>query len=280
FAVFGGLGVFRFVSRVAGPAAGAIACLIFALTPYRVFEMYDSGLYSAFAAGCLAPWALLALSRIAGGDHGTARRDRLRRRGIWAIVFAAIALTNMPSAVLWAYLVAIWTVVELAVGRRWNLAANIAAGGVWGCLIAGVYLLPAVIEMRAVDVPLETVYRSNFLFQAAGSWMSPGLKSVFDRMGLFPALALILSLSILALARSWGTFRAARGRVFVLLTSTVGLAALFLATPVSLWAWRWLPQLSRVDMPWRLLEPLGLATASAAGAAAWVLASARGRAPL
>ena len=279
FAIVGGLGVFRFVSRVAGPIAGVLACLIFALTPYRVFEMYDSGLYSAFAAGCLAPWALLALSRIAEEDEATSRRERLRRIAVWAIVFAAIALTNMPSAVLWAYLIGTWAVVELVMGRGWRPAARIAAGGAWGSLIAGVYLLPAVIEMRAVDVPLETVYRSNFLFQAGGSWMSPGLKSVFDRMGLFPALALILSLGILALARSWGRFSDARGRVFLRLTSTLGLAALFLATPVSLWAWRFLPQLSRVDMPWRLLEPLGLATACAAGAAAWALASGRGRAP-
>jgi hypothetical protein len=280
FAVVGGLGVFRFVSRVAGPAAGVLACLIFALTPYRVFEMYDSGLYSAFAAGCLAPWALLALARIAELGDAAPPSESLRRIGAWAIAFAGIVLTNMPSAVLWTYLTAIWMVVEVAATRRWKIALRVVAGGAWGILIAGVYLLPAVIEMRAVSVPLETSYRSNFLFQASGTWMTRGLKSVFDRMGLIPATALVLSLAISAAALSWGKFRDARSRVFLRVTATVGLAAFFLATPASRWAWQMLPQLSRVNFPWRLLEPLGLATASASGAALWILVCSRGQARL
>src|SRR4029077_15139078 len=104
FAVSGGLGIFRFVSRVSGPAAGTVACLLFALVPYRVFEMYSSGLYSAFAAAGIAPSALLALARIAETDESSPSSETFRRVALWAFSFAAIVLTNMPSAVLWAYL--------------------------------------------------------------------------------------------------------------------------------------------------------------------------------
>jgi hypothetical protein len=275
FAVLGGVGVYRFVSRVFGWAAGAIAVVLFAIVPYRVFEMYDSGLYSAFAAACIAPWALLALARIAEEKEANPQKS-LRDVCLWALTFAAIALTNMPSAVLWSYIVAIWVLVELLATRRWRVALRVCAGGVWGCAIAAVYLLPAVVEMRAVQVPLEEVYRSNFLFQIAGSWMKPGLKSQFDRMGLFPALALIVALAVLLAARERGALSGLRRRVFLRETATVGLVSLVLATPISLWAWRWFPQLRRVDMPWRLLEPLGLATACAAAAALYFLI--RGRA--
>jgi hypothetical protein len=275
FAVLGGVGVYRFVGRAFGSVAGGIAVLLFAIVPYRVFEMYDSGLYSAFAAAGIAPWALLALARIAE-EPEAASWGSLRSVCLWALTFAAIALTNMPSAVLWSYLIAIWALVDLLATRRWKVAARVFAGGLWGCAIAAVYLLPAVVEMRAVQVPLEEVYRSNFLFQVAGSWMKPGLKSQFDRMGLFPALALIMAVAVLFAARERGALSGIRQRVFLRETATVGLVSLILATPISLWAWRWFPQLKRVDMPWRLLEPLGLATACATAAAAYLLARGRG----
>jgi hypothetical protein len=276
FAVLGGVGIFRFVARVFGPTAGAIACLAFALLPYRVFEIYASGLYSAFAAACLTPWALLALARIAERDEKVPAAG-LRRVSTWALVFAGIVLTNMPTAVLLGYLVAIWTAVHLLAARRWRSVAEVAGGGLWGCLIATVYLLPAVVGISAIDVPLETAYQSNFLFQATGTWMKPGLKSVFDRMGIFPLLAFVLSLAVFAMVRQWGELHDSRSRVFVRMTATFGLASLFLATPVSLLLWRWLPQLSRVNLPWRLLEPLGLATASGSAAAVALLWRGRGR---
>ncbi|HYB52774.1 MAG TPA: hypothetical protein VEG84_02800, partial [Thermoanaerobaculia bacterium] len=279
FAVLGGVGAYRFVARVFGPTAGALAGLAFAIVPYRVFEMYGSGLYSAFAAAGIAPWALGALAKVAETPDAPPG-ESLRSVCLWALTFAGIALTNLPSAVLWTYLVAIWVLAELLATRRWKVAVRVFAGGVWGCLIAAVYLVPAVVEMRAVQIPLEEVYRSNFLFQVSGSWMKPGLKSMFDRMGLYPAAALIVSLGILVLARERGALTGQRARVFVLQTATLGLMALVLATPISLWAWRWLPQLSRVDMPWRLLEPLGLITACATAAAVSLLARGSGRLPL
>jgi hypothetical protein len=278
FAVVGGAGVYLWLSRGFGALAGALACLLLAMVPYRVFEMYDSGLYSAFAAAGIAPWALLMLARIVETPDAP-RRESLRAVCLWALAFAAIILTNMPSAVLWSYLIAIWMLVDFLVTRRWRVALRVLAGGAWGCLIAALYLLPAVIEMRAFAVPLEGVYRSNFLFQISGSWMKPGLKSVFDRMGLFPALALVAALGVLLVARERGALAGIRERVFLRQTATLGLASLILATPISLWAWRWFPQLSRVDMPWRLLEPLGLITACVTAAALSILASRSGRFP-
>lgn len=275
FAVLGGVGIFLFVGRAFRPWVGALASLAFAAVPYRVFEMYSSGLYSAFAAGCLAPWALIALARISQ-EAPLCERESLRAVAWWALAFAAVVLTNMPSAVIWIYLVAVWACLDAIVSRRWDRVGLVAAGGLWGSLIAAVYLLPAVIEMRAVDIPLESYYRTNFLFQGSGSWMKPGLRSMFDRMGLFAILAWLLSVGVLEMVRQWGQLDDARQRLFARMMTTLGLAAGFLMTPVSLWAWRWLPQLSRVDMPWRLLEPMGLVAAGSLAAAIWALARSRG----
>jgi hypothetical protein len=266
----GAIGIFRFTRRRAGLAAGALASLLFAGVPYRFFEIYAAGLYSAFAAGCLIPWALDALlpeARSVGGSRA------------WPLLFALIVLTNLPTGVLVAYLVGL-LIVRITLERHLGDAARVAGGLVWGSLIAGVYLLPAVVEMRSVRVTFSDgtpLYRSNFLFQPSGSWMSEGLKSTFDRMGLFTAAGLLLALAILAAAaRRAGSEPSSRDeRSWRVLVSSVGLFSLFLLSPLSAPAWRFLPFLRRVNIPWRFLEPLGAAAACAVAAAVATLLSNR-----
>jgi hypothetical protein len=262
FAVAGSLGAFVFVRRRFGTAAGVLAALAFGLIPYRVFEVYAAGLYSAFAAASLLPWALAALEDCAEDGPGP-------------VLFAAIVLLNLPTAVLLAYLVAAWLAVRVIVTRSLRGALRVAVGGAWGSLMAGVYLIPAVAEMPAVQVPHlgSAMYRTNFLFQSGGSAMSAGLQSIFDRMGIFPALALAASLGALEAARQRGELPpgdARRGWAGLL--AVTGGASLLLATALSRPAWDWLPILQRVNLPWRFLEPLGVAAACAAAAAAVLIA--------
>jgi hypothetical protein len=270
FAAIGAIGIFRFTRRRAGPWAGALASLLFAGVPYRFFEIYAAGLYSAFAAGCLIPWALDAL--VPEGRRGGGSRA-------WPLLFALIVLTNLPTGVLVAYLVGLWLIVRIALERRLGDAAPVAGGLVWGGLLAGVYLLPAVAEMRFVHVTFSEgtpLYRSNFLFQPSGSWMSEALKSMFDRMGLFTAAGLLLALAVLAAAARAGAGAPSREeKSWRILVSSVGLFSLFLLSPLSAPAWRFLPFLRRVNIPWRFLEPLGAAASCAVAAAAATLRSNR-----
>jgi len=278
FAAAGAFGLFLFVGRAFGPWAGATASLAFSLVPYRVFELYDAGLYSAFAAGSLVPWALIPLSRLfereAGG--GFPRRSMLAFAG----VFAAIVLTNLPTAVALAYLVAALLAVQVMVARRLPDALRVIGGGAWGAGIAAVYLVPAAAELGQVRVPFtqgRPQFVSNFLFLGSGSWMSPGLRGEFDRMGGAPALAFLAGLSVLAVARNRsGSADPGRERSWVVLVGCIGLAAFFLTTPLSALAWWLLPFLRNVNFPWRFLEPLGTAAAGAAAAAGAVLLARRG----
>jgi hypothetical protein len=261
-AAVGGLGMFFLVERRFGAWAGLLAAVLHAGVPYRYFELYASGLYSAFAAACLLPWAFLALWRIVSGGSGR------RWVFVWPLTFAAICLFNLPSAVLLAYFVALWLVVEIAATRRFAAAARVAVGGVVGGLLAAVYLLPAVFELPAVVVPenARSHFASNFLFQGAASWMSPGLRSLFDRMGLFPALSALVSIAVLAMRRRSERVEAASS-AWTRLLVTAAAAAFVLMTPLAGPAWRLLPVLHEVNLPWRLLEPLGTAAAALSAAA-------------
>ena len=272
FAVAGSLGAFVFVRRRFGTAAGVVAALAFGLMPFRVFEVYASGLYSSFAAWSLLPWAFLALEGCADDGPSPAARP-LPQAAAWPVLFAAIALLNLPAAVLLAYLTAAWIAVRVIVTRRVRGALRVALGGLWGCAIAGVHLIPAVAEMPAAQILGADLYLGNFLFQPGGSGMSAGMQSVFDRMGLFPALVLAASLCSLEAARQRGAFPTGDPRRgWALLVAVVGGTSLFFATPAARWAWEWLPVLQKVNLPWRLLEPLGCAAACAAAAAVVLIA--------
>ena len=45
--------------------------------------------------------------------------------------------------------------------------------------------------------------------------------------------------AVFGLAREWGQLQDSRARIVARMTAAVGLVSLFLATPLSLWAWRW-----------------------------------------
>jgi hypothetical protein len=228
-------------------------------------------LFSAYAAGCILPWALLALWKLASSPSSSASHSSPDRRWRgpllgWALAYFLIVVFNLPCAVLTAHLVGFWALAEVVVNRRLRLAVLVAIGGALGALMAAAFLLPVALELASITPPLaggEPAYKSNFLFQATGSWMAPGLLSVFTRMGAFQVVALAIALAALL----WRWRRPAVDGVWLRLLATFALAALFLSTPLSTWLWKALPFLQRVNMPWRLLDHLAVPTAALAAAA-------------
>jgi hypothetical protein len=268
FALAGCLGAFAFVRRRFGPAAGVLAAAVYGFLPFRVFELYCAGLYSSLAAWSLLPWALLCLEDCADESPGADGRPGVAG---WPLLVAAVTLLNLPAVVLLLYLTAFWLFVRALALRRVSGALRVLGLATWGAAIAAVHVIPALVEMPSVQILGEELYRGNFLFQAESSGMSAGMRLVFDRMGLLPAIALGASLWSLGAAKSSGAEEGGRRRSFVLLVGLTGCASLFFATPAARWAWEYLPVLKNVNLPWRLLEPLSAAAACSAGAAAIVL---------
>ncbi len=272
FAFTGSLGMFALLRSRFGDLAAACGGLLFAAMPYRVFELYASGLYSAFAAGSLLPWVFAALAREA--DLGPAGSGRIRL-GL-PLLIAAVVLLNLPTALLLCYLTAFWLAVEMLSTRRWKLARRVGISMAAGLLLAGVYLVPATLELSEIQIPMNSraVYTSNFLFQGERSWMSSGLRSTFERMAIFPAIGFALGLTVLWFA---GRRRdpAAWPPETMRLLLTVGVVSFFLMTPISLPLWKFLPALRQVNLPWRFLEPFGSVCVAVTASALALLLRAR-----
>lgn len=254
--IVGFAGVYRLLSEPAGPwaAAGVVFAMV---APFRVFELHAAGLFPAYAAGCVFPWALDSLRRIA---------DQPRRAGWlsrpvqgWAISAAAMLLLNLPFTVLALALVSAWLVFETVRSRRLDTLVRVTAGAAAALAISAVYLMPALAERHLVTLPQagQNVYAGNFLFMTSGTWSDPALQHLFQRMALFPlALAVVGLVVILALNRGSAEFGQPAFSGVLQLVSLIAVGAVFMASSASRWLWEGIPALATLQLPWRLLDHL------------------------
>lgn len=270
FSLVGSVGIYRLASDIGGRRAGILALLWLAVMPFRFFELYAAGLFPAYAAGCVMPWALCALWRLCGRPAQN-RPDRWLRILSWSAGLALLVLCNLPYAVLAVYLAGAGVAVAVVGRRDRGIVLPYVAGSVGGLVLAAFYLLPAVAEWSDVTVPVSArlEHGANFVFSGAASWMPPYVQGVFDCMLLLPLLvALVAGSSLFASPAAPGSAVTVETRLWAKMLTIVALMAAFLTLPWSDIAWRTLPFLLHVNLPWRFLDPLSIAAAALAAVAA------------
>ncbi|GEM_PF-1211213 len=254
--IVGFAGVYRLLSEPAGPwaAAGVAFALV---APFRVFELHAAGLFPAYAAGCMFPWSLDSLRRIAAEPTGGGWLSRPVQG--WAVSVAVMLLLNLPFTVLAMTLVSAWLVFETVRSRRLDTLIRVTAGAAVALAISAVYLLPALAERHLVTLPQagQNVYAGNFLFMPPGTWADPALQHLFQRMALFPlALAVVGLVVILAMKRGFTESVQSPFSGLLQLASLIAVGAVFLSSPASGWLWAGIPALATLQLPWRLLDHL------------------------
>ncbi len=232
-----------------GPEA-AIAAVLYAVNPYQLVMVYYRSDFAELLAGALFPLVLWGAVRISRGEW---------RQVPWlAAIFAGIWISNAPAAVIATYSLALAIAVGCIVRRSFRpliLGGTAMAGG-FG--LAAFYILPAAWEQRSVQIEqaLADHFRpvQNFLFTHANA---PDFIKFNWRVS-WAALGAIL-VTFAAMAAAWRRRREAPEVWWIV--GSIGAAALFLMTPLSALAWRYLPRLQFLQFPWRWLEALGVAYA-------------------
>ncbi|MFB3117311.1 MAG: hypothetical protein ACE1ZP_00975, partial [Myxococcota bacterium] len=264
FSFIGVLAVRRLFDAIPGADSqgGRIAATLFALHPYLIGDKLIRNANAEFAALCLLPFALEGLMRL--------ERQPLRGAFVVAGGLAASLLShNLTALICLALLLGgtLWL-------HGWRDAARIQlallSGVAVGLLIAAFVWLPALTLQDAVHI--DDLTRGKFDFH--GQWKP--IRTFFGyahffSSGVLTPVALVFAAWV-ACRRSSGAF-AARRLLMALLAAALILIGLQLRVSAPLW--ESLPWLRFMQFPWRLMGPLALVSAVAAGIAAAPILSRR-----
>jgi hypothetical protein len=235
-----GCAMFLLSRRWLGRKDAIFAAVFYAANPYYLVIIYWRSAFAELLAGALLPLLALFVWRSSEG-----RREVIPL----ALVVTAAWLTNIPAAVVVTYSLGL-LVVALAISER---SQRVARDGILAVVIApalaAFYLLPATYEQRWINIAqvLSPGVRpeDNFLFTA----ISDIDHNRFNLLVSLVALSEIAALaSAIVLSRKRKLPRSVL-RCFALWS----LASMLLMFPFSMPAWRYLPELMFVQLPWRWL---------------------------
>jgi hypothetical protein len=273
-----GISMFVLVRRFFPPSAAMFGAACYAANPYALLIVYMRSDFAEELACALLPLLLLAALQLCRLIENRWRSSS-RAMAIFAMLFAAVWLSNAPAAVMASYsmtLLFAWAaLVEKSLQPLWLGVGGLALG--FG--LTGFYLLPAAYEQRWVSIAqvLSSGLQpsQNFLYTEIGD----PEHNVFNWIASSLAVLLIVMTGMAALA----AFRNIKNqedheaeeklwRAMLLLSAA---ATMLMLRPSSIF-WTLLPKLRFVQFPWRWMAILAVpyayfgAAAIARRRGAWV----------
>jgi len=242
--VLSGCSMFLLARSWLGRGDAILAALFYTTNPYYIVEIYWRSAFAELLAGALLPLAFLAVWRL---NETPTHRNVLKL----ALVIAAAWLTNIPAAVMVTYSIALLAIVLAVRGRPLAIILRGGIAGALGLALGAAYLLPAIYEQKWISVSQlfapGVQPADNFLFTLIPD-------SDHNRFNLL--ISLVAFAEIVALG----------GAVFVLLSRKRAFRRSEFP-PLALWglwcsglmlsfaelAWKYLPKLQFVQLPWRWL---------------------------
>jgi uncharacterized membrane protein len=231
--------------------AALLGAVVYVLNPYHLLEVHARCSMAELLVSAVLPLLLLVLYRL----------DGARRRGmaVAAVLFALVALSNIPLTVVTGYS-AFAFVIALTRARRSGVAPlmRLVAAGALGAGLAAFLLLPAWYEKRWVLASVHAVAPPEAHLVRLGAlgshweWALAGVE---------------VGLIVLGIA-AWALCRRMRPRDAYWAFTALFLTSMVMVLPVSAVIWHFAPALVYVQFPFRWLGVMGLAMCFFAAAAA------------
>lgn len=257
---FAGISAFalirRFVSSYSAVLLGAVA---YAANPYALLVIYTRSDYAELLATSFYPLLLLVALRLCRflEDDAPPRKSLAQ----FALLFAAVWLSNAPAGVLASYSLALLFFWATATQRTLQPAWRGAAGLALGLGLASFYVVPAAYEQRWVNIAGALAEgltpADNFLFTVT----TDAEHDAFNRIASY--IAVLMMAGVLAAARLWWrqehanqgkqSLRDALRAILVLAA-----AASVMTIRLTSLLWNYLPKLRFVQFPWRCMAVLAV----------------------
>jgi hypothetical protein len=289
----------QFLPEDAATLAGCAALF----SGYALFTAYERAAFGELAGGCWIPLLLLfALSppkrspvcgepeleecnvshpfRTERGKDGARnilvgpiwRRALNGSAAPLALVVAGCWLSNLPLGVMACYLLAAIAVAAALLARSWAPMLRAALAALLGLGLTAVYLLPAVVEQRwvnirqAIDDPGDRI-ESSWLFARHADPALLEHDTVLLKVSILAAS--MIAVALIGLLVSWLRGKLPDARRWWIPLALIPLAVLLLQLPLSLPVWNLLPRLRFLQFPWRWLVVLEAPMALFFAAAIW-----------
>ena len=237
---FCGVSMFVLARRWLSRNDALLAAVIYAANPYHLVVVYWRSAMAELLAAAYLPLLLLFVLR--------AEEDGPRVVAPLCLLLAAGWLTNVPTAVMMNYSVAVF-ILWIAISRKsWTVLAYAAIAVVLGGALAGVYFAPVLHQQNWVNISqvLAPGVRpvDNFLFVT----LADADHNRFNRLISVVALCEIVIVAVLLIAsRRW------RNQMLWRLMLAWGVMCSVLMIKFTLPLWTHLPELRYVQLPWRWL---------------------------
>jgi hypothetical protein len=241
-----------------GAALFGTAC--YAANPYALLIVYMRSDFAELLACALMPLVALAALQLCGlvEDRG---RSMAKATALFAMVFAAVWLSNAPAGVLASYSVALvfaWAAVEeKSLRPLWRGAGGLALG--FG--LAGFYLVPAAYEQRWVNIAQALssglLPSQNFLYTQINDPEHNAFNWIASNVAV-----LLMAMTVIAAMGAWRAtvIEQAKGesrRLWRALLVLSVVAAILMVRVTSIF-WEYLPELRFVQFPWRWMTILAV----------------------
>ncbi len=237
------------------------AAAFFAANPYHLVIVYWRSAFAELLAAALLPLLVLLVLRLEEAPPG----KRLRAMLVLAIVLAGAWLTNIPSAVMATYSLGFFAALLAITRKSWRILLYIGGALLLAAGLAAFYLAPIAAEQKWVNLSqvLAPGVRpeDNFLFTV----LDDPDHNVFNSL---VSLVAVAEIAVLALGALFFFPRRKRESVEWWYVFAWGAAAVVPMVSFTLPAWRHLPELRFVQLPWRWLLCLNVAM-TAVAASAW-----------
>ncbi len=244
-----GLALYRLVRPFTTPNAALLAAALYIVNPYMLFTAYERGAFGELLA---AVWLVLLL-HVALAERPTTVTIALPIALLW--------LTNAPAAILGCYTLAIVAIIRLC-KKHTHIALPITAGTLLGLALAAFYIVPATYERRWIQINLAFTPNltpfHNFLFTHTNE---PAHDEINHTVSFIALTLIATALAFFAELYRTRRTRTPQAAAALLPLSILTGMILLLLTPLSTPIWRFTPELSILQFPWRWLILLSVTAA-------------------
>jgi hypothetical protein len=255
---FAGLAAFLCARRLVSERAAIFAAIFYAANPNALLMIYFRSDYAELLASAFYPLVFLGALQLSGMVESE-ERPRGHMLAFFAVMLAAVWLSNAPAAVMVTYSVTLLFLWAALMAKSWKPIAHGTPGLALGFGIAAVYLAPAAYEQRWVNIAQALapglLPAENFLYSAGAD----PEHTFFNYIASTLAILLIVMTGITAVAAHRQNEDPAQRKPQAIVWRTflfLAAASTALMLPFSSFAWHLLPKLRFVQFPWRWMSIL------------------------